>query len=123
MNIPILKIDDFLIVSIQTALHDKSVIELKDNLLERLGQPDTKGLVIDISVLDVVDSFVTRVLIEINSLSKLMGVPVVITGVNTAVAITLVEMGLDFNDIKTVMNLQKGIDLLRTIVKGRYDGN
>lgn len=123
MHVPILKVDDFWIVSVQSALEDKSVIELKNDLLEKLSYPDTKGLLIDISILDVVDSFVTRILIEINSLSSLMGIPVVITGMNPSIAITLVEMGLDFNEIRTVMNLQKGIDILRMMIKERYDGN
>ena len=119
-QVPILKIDDFWIASVQGSLHDQDVIEFKQALLSKIMQPKSKGLIIDLTVLDVVDSFVTKTIIDIRGLARLMGVPVVIVGMSPAVAITLVEMGLSLEGVDTALNLQKGLDKLRNAGKERW---
>lgn len=119
MDVPILLIDGFWVTSIQEALHDRSVLDFKQRLLSKINQPQTQGLVIDLTALDIVDSFVTKALIELCKLADLMGVSVVVTGMNPAVAITLVEMGLDLRGIETALDLQRGLDKLRKLSKER----
>jgi rsbT antagonist protein RsbS len=113
MEVPILMVDGFWITSIQEALHDQSVLDFQQKLLSKLKQPQTRGLVIDLTALDLVDSFVTKALLELCKLAKLMGIQVIVTGMNPAVAITLVEMGLDLRGIDTALDLQRGLDKLR----------
>jgi len=117
--IPILRIDDYWITSIQDTLHDQTVIRFKEDLLEKICQPNSKGLVLDLTAIDVVDSFVTKALIDVGNLARLMGMPVVISGISPAIAITLVEMGLDLEGIETALNLQKGLEKLRSITGER----
>ncbi|WP_066639069.1 STAS domain-containing protein [Desulfolucanica intricata] len=117
--IPILRIDDFWITSIQDTLHDQTVVWFKEDLLKKICQPDSKGLIIDLTAIEIVDSFVTKALIDIGNLSKLMGIPVIITGISPAIAITLVEMGLELQGIETALNLQKGLEKLRNITGER----
>ncbi|WP_231115030.1 STAS domain-containing protein [Neomoorella thermoacetica] len=114
---PILKVDDYWVVAIEETLHDQSVIQFKEELLHNITGVASKGLVIDISALEVVDSFVTRVLIEISRLAELLGLPFVLTGIKPAVAITLTEMGLDLRGMATALNLQKGLDKLKNLAR------
>ncbi|AKX94258.1 STAS domain-containing protein [Neomoorella thermoacetica] len=116
-RVPILKVDDYWVVAIEETLHDQSVIQFKEELLHNITGVAGKGLVIDISALEVVDSFVTRVLIEISRLAELLGLPFVLTGIKPAVAITLTEMGLDLRGMATALNLQKGLDKLKNLAR------
>ncbi|AOQ24205.1 RsbT antagonist protein RsbS [Moorella thermoacetica] len=116
-RVPILKVDDYWVVAIEETLHDQSVIQFKEELLHNITGVASKGLVIDISALEVVDSFVTRVLIEISRLAELLGLPFVLTGIKPAVAITLTEMGLDLRGMATALNLQKGLDKLKNLAR------
>lgn len=115
MSIPILKIDHFLIVSVQSELTDSVVLQLQEDLASNIRKNKVHGVVIDITVVDLVDSFIARVLADISKMTSLMGVETVVTGMQPVVAMTLVEMGIFLEDVRTELNLQKGIDALRAI--------
>ena len=110
---PILKIEDFLVASIQTALHDAQAMEFKDSLLQRIYDTKARGVVLDLTAIDVLDSFVGRLINDIAQMANLMGAKVVITGLQPAVAITLIELGLELRGVLTALNLEKGIAALR----------
>jgi len=114
-QIPILKIEDFLITSIQIPLHDKLAVKFQRDLLQKIEKTKAKGLVIDITAIDVVDSFITRILVEIAKMAKLMGVKTVLVGMRPEIAITLVEFGVELEGIMTALNLENGISLLRGV--------
>jgi rsbT antagonist protein RsbS len=113
VKIPILKIEEFLIASIQTALDDRSVIEFQDDLLERISQSNATGVVVDITAVDLVDSFMARSLNDIAIAVHLLGAHMVIVGMQPAVAMTLVAMGLTVPNALMALNLEKGLKLLR----------
>jgi rsbT antagonist protein RsbS len=117
MLVPILKIEDFLVVSIQVPLHDKEAVEFQNNLLTKLNQSVAKGVVVDITAVEVVDSFMARTLNDIAIGVHLLGAEMVIVGIQPAVAITLVEMGLTLAPCNTALDLDKGIKLLRQMVE------
>ena len=112
-RIPILKMEDFLVTSIQVTLHDKLAMQFQDDVLRKIEQTRAKGLVIDVTAIDVVDSFLTRILMETASMASLMGAKTVIAGMQPEVAIALVELGLDLRGVETSLNLEKGLDVLR----------
>ena len=112
LRIPILKIGDVLIASIQVALHDASAVQFKDDLLQRIYDTKARGLIVDLTAVDVVDSFIGRLISDIASMAGLMGTRVVITGLQPAVAITLVELGLTLEGVRTALNVEKGMELL-----------
>jgi rsbT antagonist protein RsbS len=112
-RIPILKMEDFLVTSIQVTLHDKLAMKFQDDVLRKIEQTRAKGLVIDITAIDVVDSFLTRILMETASMANLMGARTVLAGMQPEVAIALVELGLDLQGVQTALNLEKGLQLLR----------
>jgi rsbT antagonist protein RsbS len=112
-RIPILKMEDFLVTSIQVTLHDKLAMQFQDDVLRKIEQTRAKGLVIDVTAIDVVDSFLTRILMETASMASLMGTKTVIAGMQPEVAIALVELGLDLQGVETSLNLENGLDLLR----------
>jgi rsbT antagonist protein RsbS len=113
LRIPILKIGDVLIASIQVALHDASAMQFKDDLLEKIHSTNARGVIIDLTALDVVDSFIGRMIADISMMSGLMGAQVVLTGLQPAVAITLVELGLELPNVRTALNLEKGLELMQ----------
>ena len=119
-RIPILKMEDFLVTSIQVTLHDKLAMQFQNDVLRKIEQTRAKGLVIDITAIDVVDSFLTRVLMETASMANLMGAKTVIAGMQPEVAIALVELGLDLQGVETSLNLEKGLDLLRRAKAATY---
>jgi rsbT antagonist protein RsbS len=112
-RIPILKLDDFLLVSIQVDMHDQLAMMLQDDLTERVVKSRARGVLVDISALDVVDSFIGRMLGNIASMSRILDAETVVVGMRPAVAITLVELGLSLPGIRTALNVDKGMDLLR----------
>jgi rsbT antagonist protein RsbS len=112
-RIPILKLNDFLLVSIQVDMHDQLAISLQDLLTESIVREHARGLVVDISALDVVDSFIGRTLANIASMSRILDAETVVVGMRPAVAITLVELGLSLPGIRTALNVDKGMELLR----------
>ncbi len=114
MNIPVLQIERFLIVSVQGELKDNDVTALQQNLLERLRRTEAAGVLIDLTAVEVVDSYMGRLLRDTAAMIRLMGVPTVVVGLRPAVAVTLVELGLDLPGIHTDLNLERGLTWLRT---------
>ena len=119
-RIPILQIEEFLLTSIQVPLHDKLALQFQQDLLQTIEQTRAKGLLIDITAIDVVDSFITRILVEIAKMASLMGVKTVIVGLRPEISITLVEFGVEFNGIETALNLEKGLEMLREWKRGEH---
>jgi len=111
-RIPIIKIREFLIVSIQVDMHDKMAIQLQSQILTEISKTGAKGVLIDISVLEMVDSFIGRMLSGMASMAAIMDASVVIVGMQPAVAITLVELGLEMPGVDTALNMEKGIEML-----------
>jgi len=111
--IPILKSGDYLITSPQVALHDKLAVQFKGDVLRRIVETKAKGLVLDISAIDVVDSFLVRQIGEIAMSANIMGAQVVVVGLRPDVAMTLVEMGFSLRGVHTALDLEKGLEVLR----------
>lgn len=112
-KIPILQLDDLLLVSIQVDMHDRLALQLQDSLTEKITETGARGVLIDISSLEVVDSFIGRVLANISSMARVLDAKTVVVGMQPAVAITLVELGLSLEGIQTALNVSKGMALLR----------
>jgi rsbT antagonist protein RsbS len=113
-RIPILKMGAFLLVSIQVDMHDRLALALQDDLTGRIVKDRAKGVLIDISSLDVVDSFIGRMISNIAAMSKVLDAQTVVVGMQPAVAITLVELGLALHGVRTALNVERGMDLLRS---------
>ena len=111
-RIPIIKLHGKLIVSIQMALSDRLVMQLKDDITSRIERVKTTGLIIDVSGIDVMDSYISRALRDMGLIAKLMGVRTVISGLDPMIAMTLVEMGLDLKGVASALNLETAIELL-----------
>lgn len=124
-KIPILKMGEFLIVSIQVDMHDRLAMTLQDELTERISSTGARGVLIDISALDMVDSFIGRTLGNIASMSRVLDAETVVVGMQPSVAITLVELGLSMTGVQTALNVDKGMKLLRAAVgrTGKERGN
>jgi rsbT antagonist protein RsbS len=114
-RIPILQIQDFLVASVQTALHDQAATQFRDDLLLRIYETKAKGLILDLTAMDVVDSFIAKLTGDIAEMAALMGTRVVVTGLQPAVAVTLVELGVELRGVVTALNLEKGIEILRRL--------
>ena len=118
-RIPILKMGEFLLVTIQVDMHDRLALTLQDDLTSQIVQHKAKGVLIDISTLEMVDSFIGRMLGEIASMSRILDAETVVVGMRPAVAITLVELGLSLTGVRTALNIELGMELLRTLISGR----
>jgi rsbT antagonist protein RsbS len=105
---------DLLLITIQTELYDSLGINLKNDIAEKLERYNSKGILLDISSLSVVDSFMGRIINNVASIAKLMGAETVLVGMQPAVAMTLVELGLEMPHIITALNVEKGMELLMT---------
>ncbi|WNV87241.1 STAS domain-containing protein [Umezawaea sp. Da 62-37] len=114
-RVPILKIGGVLLVSIQIDLHDQSVLALQEDLAERISTTGAHGVVIDISAVEIVDSFIGRMFATIASISRLFDADTVVVGMRPAVAITLVELGLTLGGVRTALDLERGMRILRTL--------
>ena len=112
-RIPILKMGQFLLVTIQVDMHDQLAITLQDDLTNRIAKERSRGVLLDISALDVVDSFIGRMIANISSMSQVLDAQTVVVGMQPAVAITLVELGLPLEGVHTALNVEKGMALLR----------
>jgi rsbT antagonist protein RsbS len=121
MQIPILKIGHILITSLPVALTDREAMQLQDDILAEAARTDAKGLVIDITALDVVDSFMARVLSDTADMVELMGTRTVIVGMRPLVAVTLVQMGRRLVGVETALDLEKGLARLRQLLRGGGD--
>jgi len=113
-RIPILKMNEFLLVSIQVDMHDRLAMTLQDDLTERIVRDHARGVLIDISSLEVVDSFIGRMIGNIAAMARVLDAETVVVGMRPAVAITLVELGLSLDGVRTSLNVDKGMELLRT---------
>lgn len=113
MRIPILRLGNLLLTSIQSDITDEQAVILQTDLLRQLDQTQAGGVVLDISSLDVVDSYMARVLSETARMARLMGGEVVITGMNPMVALTLIEMGRELDRVATALNLEQGVEQLK----------
>ena len=111
-RIPILKVHEFLLVSIQVEMHDTLALALQEDLTNKLYQTKARGVLIDISTVDVLDSFMARVLSTIVASIRIMGSETVIVGMQPAVAITLIEMGITLPDVLTAISVEKGMRML-----------
>lgn len=115
-KVPILKIGKFLLASIQLDMHDALAAALEDDLTERIVKDNAKGVLIDISSLEIVDSFIGRKLGSIASMSRMLNAETVVVGMQPAVAITMVELGLSLPGVRTALNIEKGMELLHSFV-------
>jgi rsbT antagonist protein RsbS len=113
VRIPILKLYDCLLVSIQWELDDQTALQFQEDLLRKIHETSANGVVIDLTSIDFIDSFIAKVLADAVSMSKLMGAEVVITGIQPSVAITLTELGISFQDVFTAIDLEKGLEKLK----------
>jgi len=120
-RIPILKVRDCLLVTIQVDMHDRLAMTLQDDLTEQIVSQRARGVLIDISALDVVDSFIGRMLSNIAGMSRILDAETVVVGMQPSVAITLVELGLSLPGIRTALNVDRGMDLL-SASRGSEDG-
>ena len=111
-RLPILRIGENLLVSIQVDLDDQTVLNLQDDLAEQVVKYGARGVVIDITAAEIVDSFVGRMLATIASISRLLDAETVVVGMRPAVAITLVELGLSLGGVRTALNLEQGLAIL-----------
>src|SRR5687767_15630317 len=111
-RIPILKMGRVLLVTIQVDMHDRLALALQDDLTERIVKDGARGVLIDISSLEIVDSFIGRVLGNIAAMSRVLDAETVVVGMQPAVAITLVELGLSLPGVRTALNVERGMQLL-----------
>jgi rsbT antagonist protein RsbS len=116
-RIPILKLGDYLLVTIQIDLYDRLALTLENDLINMVSKTGAKGVLIDISAVSIVDSFMGRVLGNIASMAKIMDAVTVVVGMQPAVAITLVELGLTLSGVHTALNIEKGMELLERRTK------
>jgi rsbT antagonist protein RsbS len=111
-RVPVLKLGDVLLVSIQVDLDDHTAVQLQEDLAERIVASGARGVIIDISALDIVDSFIGRMLSTTASVSRVLDAETVVVGMRPAVAITLVELGLSLPGVRTALDVERGLDLL-----------
>ena len=118
-RIPILKMGEYLLVTIQVDMHDRLAMTLQDDLTSKIVNSRAKGVLIDISALEIVDSFMGRMLADIAAMSRVLDAETVVVGMRPAVAITLVELGLSLTGVRTALNVERGMDLLRASIQER----
>ena len=112
-RIPILRMGEFLLVTIQVDMHDQLALRLQDDLTSAIEKRSAKGVLIDISALDMVDSFIGRMIADISGMARILDAKTVLVGMQPAVAITLVELGLSLPGVATALNVERGMALLR----------
>jgi rsbT antagonist protein RsbS len=122
-RIPILKMGSFLLVTIQVDMHDQLALALQDDLTSRVVSDRATGVLIDISALDIVDSFIGRMLGNIAGMARILDAETIVVGMRPSVAITLVELGLSLPGIRTALNVDRGMELLRSARNGETGDN
>jgi rsbT antagonist protein RsbS len=122
-RIPILKMGSFLLVTIQVDMHDQLALALQDDLTSRVVSDRATGVLIDISALDIVDSFIGRMLGNIAAMARILDAETIVVGMRPSVAITLVELGLSLPGIRTALNVDRGMELLRSARNGETGDN
>jgi rsbT antagonist protein RsbS len=121
-RIPILRMGEFLLVTIQVDMHDRLVTTLQDELTSAISKLGSRGVLIDISSLDMVDSFIGRMIGNIAAMARILDAQTVVVGMQPAVAITLVELGLSLEGVRTALDVEKGMELLRAGSGGGAEG-
>jgi rsbT antagonist protein RsbS len=116
-RIPILKMGPYLLVSIQVDMDDRTALSLQDDLMEQIVRHRARGVLIDISALDVVDSFIGRMLADTAAMASVLDAETVVVGMQPSVAITLVELGLALTGVRSALNIERGMDLLRSRIE------
>jgi rsbT antagonist protein RsbS len=119
-RIPILKMGEFLLVSIQVDMHDQLAMALQDDLTAKIARTGAHGVLIDISAVEVVDSFIGRMIANIAAMARILDATTVLVGMQPAVAVTLVELGLTLPGVRTALNIERGMTLLR---RGKANGH
>jgi rsbT antagonist protein RsbS len=122
-RIPILRLDRFLLVSIQVEMDDRIAIQLQEDLTALIEKTGARGVLIDISSLEVVDSFIGRMIGNISAMSQILNAHTVVVGIQPAVAITLVELGITFADVRTALNVERGMEILNGIENSENGGD
>jgi rsbT antagonist protein RsbS len=122
-RIPILKMSEFLLVTIQVDMHDRVALTLQEDLTSSIVKHRARGVLIDISSLELVDSFIGRMIGNIASMSRVLDAETVVVGMRPAVAITLVELGLALPGVRTALNVDKGMELLRRSLAPSMNGD
>jgi rsbT antagonist protein RsbS len=112
-KIPILKMGRFLLVTVQVDMHDQLAMQLQEDLTDRIVSARARGVLIDISSLEVVDSFIGRMISNIAAMARVLDAETVVVGIQPAVAITLVELGLSLEGVRTALNIDRGMALLQ----------
>jgi len=119
-RIPILRMGEFLLVTIQVDMHDRLAMTLQDDLTNKIVDFGAKGVLIDISALEIVDSFIGRMLGNIAAMSRILDAVTVVVGMQPAVAITLVELGLSLTGVRTALNVERGMEMLRRELRAEH---
>ena len=117
MQVPILKQGDYLIASIQASISDSDLVQLRDNLVEQVGRFRARGVIVDVTVLDVMDSFAVRTLSNLSHMIMLRGAKTVIVGIQPEVAFAMVQLGLTLSGVNTALDLEEGLAYLNTRAK------
>ncbi|PKR77008.1 RsbT antagonist protein RsbS [Halalkalibacillus sediminis] len=113
MRIPILKLHDYLLISIQTELDDQTAMDFQEDLLNKIHSTGAIGVVIDLTSVEIIDSFIAKVLGDVVSMADLMGAQVVFTGIQPAVSMTLIDLGIHLQDVPTALDLEQGLSKLK----------
>jgi rsbT antagonist protein RsbS len=119
-KVPILKVGDVLLVSIQSDIDDRTVLELQERVLEEIERTNAHAVLIDISLLEMVDSFTGRMLSDIASMASIMDAETVVVGMQPAVAITLVELGLELKGVSTALDVDDGLRILKERIMNKH---
>jgi rsbT antagonist protein RsbS len=122
-RIPILRMGEFLLVTIQVDMHDRLALNLQDDLTAAVERHGARGVLIDISALEMVDSFIGRMIANISAMSRVLDAATVVVGMRPAVAITLVELGLTLTGVETALTVERGMARLRAAMAGRDGGD
>lgn len=120
-RIPILRMGEFLLVTIQVDMHDRLALALQDDLTAAITKHGSRGVLIDISSLEIVDSFIGRMLANISSMARILDAQTVVVGMQPAVAITLVELGMSLTGVRTALNVEKGMQMLHDSLPPRME--